>query len=257
MIKADLHIHSNINKRLGYFPLFYDSVQTVEQIISRALISNIKIISITDHDSLAGFYEAQNIIDKSNLELMLLPGCEVSSHDGHILAYNIYKEIKQGMSAQETIEAIHEQNGIAVAAHPFSFNSIKNKVYQLELDALEGYNATASAYANLKTFLAACYLKIPNIAGSDAHQVQEVGRSYMEFPDNTPTVTDLLQKIVTGDFKVCFSKSNFFQVLMCHIYENTRIQFRQLITSSNLWSKSLPDKKVFGGETDVSSAAIN
>ncbi len=36
ILKADLHIHSNINSRLPYFPLFYDSVQSVEQILQRA-----------------------------------------------------------------------------------------------------------------------------------------------------------------------------------------------------------------------------
>lgn len=47
-------------------------------------------------------------------------GSEVSSRDGHVLALFVTCDIRPGMSAEATIGAIHEQGGLAVAAHPYS-----------------------------------------------------------------------------------------------------------------------------------------
>lgn len=239
ILKADLHIHSNINSRLPYFPLFYDSVQSVEQILLRAISLSIQIISITDHDSMAGYYKAQNIIAKKNLHILLLPGCEISSRDGHILAYNIRREIQKGMSAQETIDAIHAQEGIAVAAHPFNFNSLGTKIFHLPFDGLEGFNSTTTIRAMLKVYYASKSLKIPNLAGSDAHQIQEIGRSLMLFPESVHSVEDLIKSIKSADFKVDFTRTNILTVVYRHIIQNTRFFYEKNIALTKAQNRSL------------------
>jgi predicted metal-dependent phosphoesterase TrpH len=196
--------------------------------------SKIEIIAITDHDSLAGFFEAENIIKKNNLDILLLPGCEVSSRDGHILAYNITKEIRKGMSAARTIDEIHAQNGIAVAAHPFNQNSLGEKIYDLSLDALEGLNATTSLSALIKAFLAAKYLRIPNLANSDAHQAQEIGRSFMLFPESTTTIEILIETMKSGNFATRFTKTNTLAVIYRHIVENVKLQYLDNIKETSL-----------------------
>ncbi len=239
ILKADLHIHSNINCRLPYFPLFYDSVQSVEQILLRAISLSIQIISITDHDSMAGYYKAQNIIARKNLHILLLPGCEISSRDGHILAYNIRQEIKKGMSAQKTIDAIHAQNGIAVAAHPFNFNSLGSKIFHLPLDGLEGFNATTTMRAMFKVYYASKLLKIPNMAGSDAHQIQEIGRSLVLFPESVHSTEDLIKSIKSGDFKVDFTRTNILTVVYRHIIQNTQFYYGKNVTLTKTKNRSL------------------
>jgi len=76
---ADLHIHSH----------FSDSTFSLEEIFSRAKSEHLSCISITDHDTLDAYPQAEELAYKHNIEL--LKGVEFSSHlegeEIHILAY--------------------------------------------------------------------------------------------------------------------------------------------------------------------------
>lgn len=161
---------------------------------------------------------------------MLLPGCEISSRDGHILAYNIRQEIKKGLSALETIDEIHAQKGIAIAAHPFNLNSLDSKIFTLNLDGLEGFNATTTIRAMFKAYYTAKLLGLPNTAGSDAHQTQEIGRSLMLFPESVHSIEDLTRSIKTGNFKVSFTRTDALTVIYRHIIQNAELYYRRNVT---------------------------
>ena len=51
--------------------------------------------------------------------LHVIVGEEVSSRDGHIIGLFLEHRVKPGMSAAASVHAIHEQGGLAIAAHPF------------------------------------------------------------------------------------------------------------------------------------------
>jgi hypothetical protein len=53
----------------------------------------------------------------------IILGSEVSTADGHLLALGIDKDVKKGMKAEETVEIIKDQGGVAIAAHPFRLRS--------------------------------------------------------------------------------------------------------------------------------------
>ena len=55
------------------------------------------------------------------MELEIIPGAEISSADGHIVALNIRKEVPEGLSAAATIDAIHELGGLAIPTHPYAY----------------------------------------------------------------------------------------------------------------------------------------
>jgi predicted metal-dependent phosphoesterase TrpH len=226
MLKTDLHIHSFSRKRLTYCPFLYDSVQTVNEIIQQALDSGVQILSITDHDTLAGSQEAARIVQSRGLDLVLIPGCEISSADGHILAYNIQTEIPKGLTAGETIKHIHGQGGYAVAAHPFLIGSLRNQVFDLPFDALEGFNAAVSLLANFKSMDAAEKLQLPYLANSDAHQIEEIGRSHMLFPENTQTAHDLFGHLRAGNFVCIHGRTNNLHLTWRHLYRNLQLHLR-------------------------------
>jgi len=218
-LKAEMHVHSNTDK-LFCLPFLYDSVQSVEVIINRAFHLGIKIISITDHNSLNGYKLCKNIIKKLDLDMILIPGCEISTKGGHVLAYNIKNQIKSFMSAEETIEEIHKQSGIAIAAHPYNFNSIKNGVFNLDFDAIEAYNSKSFLWMNKMARKAAEKLNLPCTAGSDAHQIENIGNAMMLFPKNTETSDDVINNIISGNFKIKFKRTRFFPMILNHIYKN-------------------------------------
>lgn len=221
-LKADLHIHSHIRNRLFYAPFLYDSVLTVKSIVKKVKQLDIKIVSITDHDSLEGYMEIKRINKIGNLGLIVVPGCEISSKGGHILAYGINEEIKQGLSPEKTIDEIHKQGGIAIAAHPYMPLALKDKIFELDLDGIE--LTGVSERIRTKTIEAAIKLNLPGIVGSDAHQPQEIGKSSTFFRDSCKDHYDVIDAIKKHDFLTLTGKTNIIQMPLRHLWYNLLIQ---------------------------------
>lgn len=81
-IRADLHIHSYGDS--GSFDV-KDSRMTPQNIVDTALASNLKIISITDHNEILNSKAA--IDYAADKEILVIPGIEVSTTQGHLLLY--------------------------------------------------------------------------------------------------------------------------------------------------------------------------
>jgi predicted metal-dependent phosphoesterase TrpH len=107
MGKADLHIHTSYS---------WDGTSTISAIMQSAKDKRINIIAITDHDTIAGHEEALKLAPQYDIQV--IPGIEISTADGHLLAYFIHKEIPAHQSLIRTIELVGEQGGICIAAHP-------------------------------------------------------------------------------------------------------------------------------------------
>ena len=160
-MKGDLHIHSK------YSP---DSVLEPDMIIKTSRNKGLDFIAITDH----------NRFVKHKGEMLIINGEEVSSADGHILALFIEGEIAPGMSQGETVDSIHDNNGIAVCAHPYrSVNGIGSKFINI-YDAIETKNGRCSRRCNRRSELLARNINKPMTAGSDSHFYSEIGRVFME-----------------------------------------------------------------------------
>ncbi|MCP4107332.1 MAG: hypothetical protein GY749_17610 [Desulfobacteraceae bacterium] len=143
-------------------------------------------------------------VRQHDLPVIFVPGVEVSSSDGHILAYGVEQDIPLGLSAEETISTIHEAGGIAVAAHPFNLAlSLNRRIFDLDLDGIEVFNYRCTG--NRKALSVACQLRLGLTAGSDAHSSVEIGmRTYFidNWPDDESDISDFIknnQFIKIGD----------------------------------------------------------
>lgn len=158
-----------------------DGSSSLEEVMFCAKKKGLDGIAITDHDTLEGARKALKLA--SRRKFMVIPGMEVSSRHGHILALNITTPIPPNLSLFETVERIHAADGIAVAAHPLIF--IKSHIRQRiasasNLDGVEVINSSAFPFF-LSTRLSqalAEQLKLPQTAGTDAHHASEVGTAY-------------------------------------------------------------------------------
>src|SRR5262245_43295863 len=107
--RADLHVHS----------LWSDGMQPPEAIV-RAAAGRVDVLALTDHDAIQGARIARDYAhDHPELGVDVIVGEEVSTLNGHVLALYIEERIPPRLSAERTVELIHEQDGLAVAAHPF------------------------------------------------------------------------------------------------------------------------------------------
>lgn len=179
LCKADLHLHTT----------YSDGTCTPMQLIDHVIThTDLRVIAVTDHDEITGAYIAHDYAKERGVDVII--GEEISSREGHILAYFIHERIAPGMSARDTIRAIHEQGGLAVAAHPYDWMVRSLGRFGLReraagthpewaFDAIETLNSSLfPRYANVTAHRAAQYLGMPMIGGSDSHQLGTVGYGY-------------------------------------------------------------------------------
>ncbi len=176
-MRGDLHIHSKYS---------VDSKTEPDEIIRYAIQIGLRFISITDHNSFRK-YDSDKII--------MVPGEEVSSKDGHILALFIQEEIPKGLSQEETVERIHEAGGLAVLAHPYRLVNGVGKNALNVYDAIEIKNSRCGRGCNNKAKDLSDRWHDGYSVGSDAHFLFEVGRVWMEMPDGD--LEDIRKAILT------------------------------------------------------------
>ncbi len=189
-MRADLHVHSNYSN---------DGVSTPEQIIERAIEVGLGCVAITDHNSFRAYYDV-----KDNGKIIVIPAEEVSSKEGHILAYGIDREIPRGMSVQDTIDAIHAAGGYAFAAHPYRWWSGlgEKNTLDYDFDGTEALNARSVISANKKSQKLAILIGKPMSAGSDAHSPPRIGSGVTIFPDGLTTWEEVLKSLMKGETSV-------------------------------------------------------
>jgi predicted metal-dependent phosphoesterase TrpH len=165
-MRADLHVHSEHSG---------DNRQTVETIIHVCRDRGIKVVAVADHNSLSGTFQAMRIASDDTI---VVPAIEITTEEGHVLAYNVTEEVPRDLSVAETIDIIRSQGGIAVAPHPFRRRTGLGAAVVMvnRFDAIEGMNARSTAKGNAKAVELANSLHLPMTGGSDAHRPENVGR---------------------------------------------------------------------------------
>ena len=203
MTKFDLHIHSCYSQNLYGTRLWSPPSKSMpEDIIETAINKGIDVIAVTDHDNIIGSLKtiALSQSPKYKDKILVIPGVEVSSKEGHILAYNIYENIPQNLSAKETIDIINQKGGIAVAAHPFNVKySLKQASVESNLDGL--FALEMANCHSLKNDFTKKYIKKNKLRytiGSDAHTLGEIGLIYGTTREEINSIDDLITILDSG-----------------------------------------------------------
>jgi hypothetical protein len=215
-MKADLHIHTNFS---------YDGLPSPKEVVEMALSKKIDCIAICDHGEVRGAIEAQEFA--KGKKILVIPGIEIKSQQGDILALNLKEKIPDKLSAKETIEKILKLGGFPVIAHPFDFflyfKRIENFVsfFQERGVAIEVFNA--SLFFNFSNFEAQEFAKkynLPFTAGSDAHSAEFIGKAYLEIPGENLKIEEILDKIKKKNVKVSFEKISHWEIFGDHLKRN-------------------------------------
>jgi predicted metal-dependent phosphoesterase TrpH len=194
--RADLHVHST----------WSDGAQSPEAIV-RAAAGRVDVVALTDHDEIRGACRARAFAaEHPDLGVDVVIGEEVSTLNGHLIGLWLQERVPPGLSALRTIELIHAQGGVAVAAHPFhpirgaarGHRSIGVMVDDLPLDAIEVVNNAGVFSRIYDAWAAVSNLEwmLPVTAGSDAHDVWYLGSAVTRFAGRDGR--DLRSALVTG-----------------------------------------------------------
>jgi predicted metal-dependent phosphoesterase TrpH len=170
MKRYDLQVHTDVSPGSRASP---------EDVVEAAVDAGLDGLAITNHDTLEG-YEAVNALAPANLTV--IPGVEVTTTQGHLLALDI-NEVPPQTDPLAVIHTVHEQDGVAILSHPFDrlreYYTGNLDGIAAEIDGVEvlnsrcivpQYNRNARSFAEQRD--------LPITGGSDAHFPMEVGRAY-------------------------------------------------------------------------------
>lgn len=151
--------------------------------------------AFTDHDNLDALGELRLLpLPK---DFLIIPGIEVTSRHGHILGLGVREVVPPRLGAEETVELIREQGGIAVAAHPFWLNGRPGAVFHARFDAVEVFNSRSYFLSNPLARRYAERKGLPMTGGSDGHTEEEVGLAHTEVGE-VKGVEGVLEEIRKG-----------------------------------------------------------
>jgi predicted metal-dependent phosphoesterase TrpH len=186
MGKADLHIHTNHGDGL-------DSVQRILDHVEAH--TDLDVIAITEHDSLQVALDAREAWARGNHRFDFVPGVEVTTLEGHLVALYVEEPLPSLRRVEETIEAVHAQGGVCFVPHPMSWltrsigpGSFKRVAAAgLAFDAIELASAGPGArlYLDKARHLNDETYHLPTVGASDAHFVQAIGSAYTRFDGST------------------------------------------------------------------------
>jgi predicted metal-dependent phosphoesterase TrpH len=187
LIKADLHVHTTYSS---------DSLITPKDLVYYSKKRGLNAVAVTDHNFLDGAYKIAKETD-----FLIIPGMEVSSADGHIVALNVKEIIPRGFSAAETVARIHKAGGVAIACHPYVyFKGCLRENVNGDFDAIETINARAFPFKRSvrKAEEAAQRFHLSQVAGTDAHYGPQIGYGYTEIQVEEATPQAIADAIVAG-----------------------------------------------------------
>ncbi|HEY3413641.1 MAG TPA: PHP domain-containing protein [Armatimonadota bacterium] len=200
-IAVDTHVHTCFS---------HDSLADPTEMIRIAARRGLAGIAITDHNTMEGARKAAEALPRLVREgkipasFFVIPGEEISSTDGHIIGLFLKREIAPRMGADRTIDEIHAQGGIAIAAHPRLDDGVGGLANTLPFDAVETCNGAEDLHFILdrrgEPERVAFYAAVtrPRIGASDAHDPAMVATNYTLLQGCAPNVEAVRAAILAG-----------------------------------------------------------
>ncbi len=182
-MKLDLHLHSEHS---------FDCNIPVEKLVQKAESLGLDAIAITDHDTMSAY----SLAKKAARKITIIPAEEITAEGGtHIIGLFLSDEIFS-RNIYDIIDEIHDQKGLVALPHPYrpgsgliynreqgnQFNGIEMSRIFSGIDLIEAVNYGCSIQNNVDTDrLFDNHPDIPQIAGSDAHHLDNLGKAFIEF----------------------------------------------------------------------------
>jgi len=181
--KVDFHTHSSASPDGALTSAHYE----------RMLISGgLNVIAVTDHNTISMAQQLHEALGES-----IIVGEEITAIEGEVIGLYLTSAIPAGLSVADTIQAIHEQDGLVYIPHPFetvrkgisleTLNAVAEDVDIIEANngraVFQNYSKQALAWASKHDVCVA--------SASDAHGRAGWGRTFT-IVNRTPTRTNVL-----------------------------------------------------------------
>ncbi len=189
--RIELHSHTIYSK---------DSLTRLGRIQAICQEHRLDRLAITDHNTARGAFELARMYP-----MLIIPGEEIMTTKGELLAWYITEEVPAGLTPQETIARLRSQGAVIGVSHPF--DRYRRGAWRLEdllaiaddVDAIEVFNsrclhlednAEAEKFARQHGKLMSC--------GSDAHVAAEYAMAVLTARPFANTADGLRQALREG-----------------------------------------------------------
>ena len=189
ILHFDIHVHTKEHS--------LDSKLPLRTILSSAAKIGLSGVCITDHDTQELFPQAETLSKETGL--VVIVGVEYTCMEGHLLVFGARNLRRYNATMERALNEIKSQGGIAIAAHPFRWDSPLMgdaiKKYVSLLDGIEAFNGSATTEENLRAYEFAVENELPALGGSDAHNETRIGRFITEFSMPIKDESDFIRAI--------------------------------------------------------------
>lgn len=202
----DLHCHT--------WPLSDDSMLSPDELIDEVKQKGLDGLCLTEHDFPWEKERMRELQRRHNF--LLLPGIEVNTEEGHILAYGIHRYVYGMHRSTELARIVGSEGGALIAAHPYRRHlpwhladestceralerALRTPGYQLCV-GLEVINGRGTDKQNGFSQEVCRRLAMPGSAGTDSHARQDIGVCATEFAHPIADVDEFLRELKAGRF---------------------------------------------------------
>lgn len=216
----DTHLHES--------KYSFDSHLTFKEAIETAKFVGLDGICVTNHDNNHLRKEIGNSA-KIN-DILVIVGAEILTFEGDILVFGVDNLPENMLHANELLEIVEKNNGVAISAHPFRNNNRGlgehiRKVSNI-LSGVEAFNGSTFPYHNLYAYALATELNIPCLGASDAHVSQNVGKYATYFDSTIRDEEDFIEAVKSKNFCPVIRKNGYFEKIDIYTdLENTSLKY--------------------------------
>lgn len=173
-MNTEFHVHTKYS---------HDSLLGKRSLAFMCRVKKIECVAITDHNEISGALEYRSWLARKGIQVII--GEEIFTDKGEIIGLFLTERIEPGLSPEETILRIREQNGIVYIPHPYDEKRFRTvlepdslRQCRAAIDCIEIHNGrnACSEFSYRQKEIATQNNLLP-IVGGDSHTFIELGRN--------------------------------------------------------------------------------
>jgi predicted metal-dependent phosphoesterase TrpH len=191
LIKADLHVHTKYSSDASI-----DPKTLVDRLNAH---STIKAVAITDHNTVEGYHRVRQLAS-TYPDILILPGVEIATPEGDLIVLGTAELPPKPWDVKEVISFAKSNDYVTIVAHPYREYGLGSSAKNYAVDAIETLNGSTPWQANKLAENLAKEMGLPGVAGTDAHNIDELWRVYTEIQASLD-IEEILEAVRKGFVK--------------------------------------------------------
>jgi len=204
---VDLHVHTSHSS--------FCSQLSPGELLTQAKRIGLDAVAVTEHSTYGGAHITCEMGRAAGFQVF--KGVEVYTTGGDMLVFGTEAEVWPDMEFEELLIAVREVGGLIIAAHPTrgywghhrKYKGFPPREVLERVDAMETLNGGCSYQENVQATRLATELGLPQVGGSDAHSVSQVGRCVTVFPRCIQGDDELVCTILRGECRAAYLEDVF------------------------------------------------